>query len=70
MRPKSTLIIERHAKPTCEVIIADPGRGRKSKITAKMLAFGFGSQHVQPEDTSYLEKPFKGHILTFVRSAE
>lgn len=62
--------IERHAKPTCEVIIADPGRGRKSKITAKMLAFGFGSQHVQPKDTSYLEKPFKGHILTFVRSAE
>ena len=34
-----------------------------------MLEFGFSSQHVRPEDTSYLELPFKGHILTFARKA-
>lgn len=59
--------IERHAKPTCEVVIVDPGRGRKNKITAKMIAFGFSSHHKKPEDTSYLEQAFKGHILTFSR---
>ena len=35
----------------------------------KMLEFGFSSQHVRPEDTSYLELPFKGHILTSARKA-
>lgn len=59
--------IERHAKPNCEVIIVDPGRGRKNKITNKMLDYGFSSQHSKPENTSYLEQPFKGHILTFSR---
>lgn len=59
--------IERHAKPTCEFIIVDPGRGRKNKITAKMVAFGFSSHHEKPKDTSYLEQTFKGHILTFLR---
>ncbi len=63
-----TKFIARHAKPTCEVIISDPGRGRKNKITNAMSAFGFSSHHEKPEDTSYLEKPFKGHILTFTRS--
>ena len=59
--------IGRHAKPTCEVIIVDPGRGRKNKIIAKMEALGFGSQQQKPIDTVYLDQPFKGHLLTFLR---
>jgi|TARA_B110000902_G_scaffold266916_2_gene356881 predicted nicotinamide N-methyase len=59
--------IERHAKPTCEVILVDPGRGRKNKLTAKMVEFGFSSSHSKPAHTDYLEKEFKGHILTFAR---
>ncbi|WP_201617924.1 class I SAM-dependent methyltransferase [Psychrobacter urativorans] len=59
--------IERHANPHCEVIVVDPGRGRKNKLTAKMAEFGFSSHHIKPEDTAYLEQPFKGHILTFSR---
>lgn len=61
--------IERHALPTCEVIVVDPGRGRKNKLTNKMIEYGYSSQHIKPENTTYLELPFKGHILTFSRAA-
>jgi predicted nicotinamide N-methyase len=59
--------IERDSKPICEVILVDPGRGRKNKLTAKMLKFGFSSTHSKPAHTDYLEEKFKEHILTFER---
>lgn len=59
--------IENHSSPTCEVIIVDPGRGRKSKLSTRMIEFGFSSSHHKPNHTDYLEKPFKGHVLTFTR---
>lgn len=59
--------IERHAKPTCEVIIVDPGRGRKNKLNTKMTEFGFASSYLQPNHTDYLDQNFKGHILKFKR---
>lgn len=59
--------VNRHAKPECEVIIVDPGRGRKSKLSTRMVEFGFSSSHFKPNDTDYLDKEFKGYILKFVR---
>lgn len=59
--------IEQHAKPQCEVIIVDPGRGRKTKLSTLMTTFGFTNTHTKPIHTDYLELPFKGHILKFVR---
>ncbi|WP_417618694.1 class I SAM-dependent methyltransferase [Oceanisphaera sp.] len=59
--------IERHAKPQCKVILVDPGRGRKNKLNTKMAEFGFTHHEVKPENTAYLEQPFKGHILKFSR---
>jgi predicted nicotinamide N-methyase len=59
--------IEDHAKPACEVILVDPGRGRKNKLSAKMIEFGFGSFHEKPSHTDYLDKEFKGHILKYER---
>ncbi|MGO2161033.1 methyltransferase domain-containing protein [Vibrio toranzoniae] len=61
--------IQNHANDTCEVIIVDPGRGRKNKLSAKMSEYGFTNDHIQPENTDYLEQKFKGHILRFSRSA-
>ena len=61
--------IERHAKPVCDVVIVDPGRGRKNKLSKRMMEFGFSSSHSKPEHTRYLEQEFKGHILVFERSA-
>lgn len=60
--------INSHAKPRCDVILVDPGRGRKTKISVKLSAHGFSSRHTKPVHTSYLDKPFKGHILEFSRN--
>jgi predicted nicotinamide N-methyase len=59
--------IDAHSNTECEVIIVDPGRGRKGKLGTRMLHHGFTSSTQKPEHTHYLEKEFKGHILTFVR---
>ncbi|WP_339137337.1 MAG: methyltransferase domain-containing protein [Candidatus Electrothrix sp. GW3-4] len=59
--------IQNHARPQCEVIIVDPGRGRKSKLSTRMIGYGFTSSHVQPKDTGYLEQVFKGYIIEFFR---
>lgn len=59
--------IQTHAKPNCEVILVDPGRGRKNKLSSKMHKFGFSSLHQKPIHTEYLEHEFKGYILKFKR---
>ncbi len=59
--------IEAHANPTCEVIIVDPGRGRKNKLSSRMKAFGFSSSQQIPAHTKYLDHEFKGYILKFER---
>lgn len=61
--------INNHAQPSCEIILVDPGRGRKTKISKKLAEFGFDYTHTQPDHTDYLDEPFKGHILTFWRKA-
>ena len=59
--------IEAHSMPSCEVVIVDPGRGRKNKLSSRMMEFGFTSSHHKPSHTDYLEQEFKGHILQFKR---
>ncbi|BFM05002.1 class I SAM-dependent methyltransferase [Halioxenophilus aromaticivorans] len=63
-----TGFIQEHSNPTCEVVIVDPGRGRKSKLAKKLLGFGFVSTFSKAENTDYLDKAFKGDILTFSRT--
>ncbi|GAD00799.1 class I SAM-dependent methyltransferase [Agarivorans albus] len=60
--------INDHSKPSSEVIIVDPGRGRKSKLSAKMVEFGYTSSHAKPVHTDYIDEVFKGYILTFKRA--
>lgn len=59
--------IENHANPTCEVIIVDPGRGRKNKLSSLLMKFGFYCTSQKPSHTDYLDEEFKGHILKFER---
>ncbi|RBP53069.1 class I SAM-dependent methyltransferase [Arenicella xantha] len=59
--------INAHAKPSCEVILVDPGRGRKNKLSNLMHDFGYHSDHIKPTQTTYLDHPFKGHVLQFSR---
>jgi predicted nicotinamide N-methyase len=60
--------IKEHSNLQCEVIIVDPGRGRKNKLAKKMLEFGYTSSFFKPENTEYLDSDFKGYILKFVRT--
>lgn len=57
--------INQHAKPVCEVIIVDPGRGRKNKLSKRMQQLGYNSSQSKPIHTDYLDEEFKGHILKF-----
>ena len=59
--------IDEHSKPACEVILVDPGRGRKNKLSKRMIEFGYTSSHSKPIHTDYLDEEFKGHILRFER---
>ncbi|WP_417504061.1 class I SAM-dependent methyltransferase [Marinomonas gallaica] len=59
--------IQEHASPDCKVILVDPGRGRKNKMTHKMASFGFDCVQTKPIHTDYLPNQFKGHILSFSR---
>lgn len=56
-----------HAKPSCEVVIVDPGRGRKNKLSAKLEEFNFSVSQSKPEHTDYLDAEFKGYILRYNR---
>ncbi len=57
--------IKQHAKPICEVIIIDPGRGFHAKFTKAMQALGFA--HTQSDAASHdaLNQPFKGKIQQY-----
>lgn len=59
--------IHRHAKQTCEIVITDPGRGRKSKLATKMKTLGYSTSYIKPPHTDYLDSEYKGHILSFKR---
>lgn len=59
--------IQNHAEAVCEVIIVDPGRGRKNKFSALMQSHGFSHNHIKAVPATNLEQPFKGDILCFSR---
>ena len=60
--------INQHAKPTCEVILVDPGRGHHARFSKLMVKHHFSHHQSKPEDTSFLENPFpKGQRLRYQR---
>lgn len=59
--------IDQHAKPKCEIIIVDPGRGRHANFSKKMVKLGYSHSQSKPENSSQLDKEFKGQILRYNR---
>jgi len=60
--------IDDHAKPHCEVILVDPGRGHHARFSKAMVSMGYAHSQSKPENTEYLTKPFpKGQILRYQR---
>lgn len=59
--------IERHLKPTGEVIIVDPGRRHHTAFTRNMRALGFSFSQSKPDTSAYLDSPLKARIFTYER---
>ena len=57
--------IEQHAKPKCDVILVDPGRGHHANFSKKMVALGYSHTQNKPASSDYLDKPFPGQILSY-----
>lgn len=59
--------IDQHARAHCEVIIVDPGRSYHARFSKKMITLGYSHSQSKPENTGYLNKPFRGQILRYQR---
>ncbi len=59
--------INKHAKPSCEILLVDPGRGRKAKMTTRMAEFGFKVSYQKIPQQAESDIDFKGYILKFDR---
>ena len=62
--------IEDHARPTCEVVLTDPGRKQQGLFRREMSHYGFECSKEQPADTaSYLTSLYSGAILRYRRDS-
>lgn len=59
--------IDQHAKPKCDVIIVDPGRGHHANFSKKMKGLGYSHTQKKPTHSDYLPKPFPGQIISYHR---
>lgn len=59
--------INAHSSPVCEVILVDPGRGRKTKLLLALEKFGFVCTYQPIPQHADPAMNYKGHILKFVR---
>jgi len=61
--------LNQHAKPHCEIIIVDPGRGHHARFSKLMVNLGFTHSQCRPENTeAYLAKELpKGQVLRYQR---
>ena len=59
--------IQQHARPQCEVVLVDPGRGNHARFSKLMITLGYQHEQFQPVNADYLDKPFKGQILSYKR---
>jgi|TARA_R110002049_G_scaffold135291_1_gene294856 predicted nicotinamide N-methyase len=58
--------IERHAKPKCEVVLVDPGRGNHAAFSKRMVKLGYVHSQELVSKTQ-IKLVFKGTILTYLR---
>jgi len=59
--------IDQHARPHCEVIIVDPGRGLQTRFSRKMESLGYAHSQSKPANVDCLAQPFRGRILHYDR---
>jgi predicted nicotinamide N-methyase len=60
--------IDHHARARSEVVTVGPGRREQSRFNHCMTDLGYRHWYESPEDTSYLEAPFRGRIQHYSRT--
>lgn len=60
--------INAHANLNCKVILVNPNRGYQAKFTSKMEKYGFSCISFEPENTDFLDEPYKGKIFKYSRN--
>lgn len=65
--PLLAALVQRHAHPKMEVMIADPGRGNSAAFSRAMLALGFVSTEQRLRFKEEDKPPFRGRLLTYLR---
>ena len=45
--------IEQHAKPVCDVVLVDPGRGNHAKFSKRMVTLGYEHTQHKPIHTEF-----------------
>lgn len=61
--------IDQHARPHCDVILVDPGRGHHACFSKKMVATGYSATQSKAAHPDLLTQPFHGRILRYHREA-
>ena len=59
--------IDQHTRPSCEVLLVDPGRGQHARFSKAMVLRGYAHSQERLGSPSYLPVPFNGQILHYVR---
>jgi len=59
--------IERHARPTCEILVIDPKRGQANRFGRQMESRGFTYTKQPAPSGSRPDEPYKGLILRLLR---
>ncbi len=60
--------IDCYSRAESKTIIVDPGRFLHSRFSHEMTTLGFSLAQSKPEAGPYLDRPFKGKILTYERT--
>ena len=59
--------INAHSNDKAKVILANPNRGYQAKFTKQMESFGFVSSFIEPQNTDFLQEPYRGKIFKYLR---
>jgi ETFB lysine methyltransferase len=59
--------IEQHAKPTCSIVLVDPGRGLHARFSKLLMSLGYSHTQHKPVEMDGLSQPFRGQVLHYSR---
>ncbi|PKN55653.1 MAG: histidine kinase [Deltaproteobacteria bacterium HGW-Deltaproteobacteria-14] len=59
--------IERHARPSCDIVIVDPGRGSGGRFSRLMVDLGFTAGRGVPAPVDNVAPGYGGQILVYSR---